>query len=193
MIIGLSGKIGSGKDTVADIIKKHYPLFINKSFAYKLKHIVAILTGTTIEENINRKGKTKYLEEWDMTLGQMQQKIGTECFRDTFNKNTWIIALLSEYNNVKDNWIVTDVRFPNELENIKIKDPNSIIIRINGDPLKIRNNNEKKDEKRDNNHPSETALDNYEHFDYIIENNGTLEELETKILNLPNQPFSKEK
>ena len=39
VIIGISGKIGSGKDTLADMIIKYDSQFTKKSFAYKLKMI----------------------------------------------------------------------------------------------------------------------------------------------------------
>ena len=200
MIIGISGKIGSGKDTLANIIIKHYPSFQTKSFAYKLKQIVAILTGTTIHENIDRDGKLRYMDEWNMTLGVMQQKIGTECFRDNFNSETWVIGLLCEYKNgkngknEKNNWIITDTRFTNEANSIRRYDKNSILIRIEGDPADVRKNS-----KRDKNHPSEISLDDYDDFDYRIKNDGSLIDLENKILeilhlnlNLPNKSLSKE-
>lgn len=88
------------------------------------------------------------------------------------------------------NWIITDVRFPNEAQ--AIKDRGGIVIRVNRFSeeqkialLKARAN-------RPNNaielalkeeHPSETALDNYE-FDHVVENNGSIEELVDKIKSL---------
>lgn len=60
-------------------------------------------------------------------------------------------------------WIITDVRFPNELE--RIKQYGGVIIRV-VDPRK---------EARDL-HASETALDNHQ-FEFNIRNDGTIEEL----------------
>jgi hypothetical protein len=63
------------------------------------------------------------------------------------------------------NWIITDVRFPNEAQ--AIVDRGGIMIRIN-----------RTDKSRINaDHPSETALDNWDGFNYIIDNNGTIEDL----------------
>jgi len=63
------------------------------------------------------------------------------------------------------NWIITDVRFPNEAK--AITDRNGINIRLQrGGDYDIDNNV----------HESETALDLYK-FDYVINNNGTIEEL----------------
>lgn len=90
MIIGISGKIGSGKDTIAKIIQwldwlkymeykaEDHPFdkmteipyvpqgWIVKKFAGKLKQMVALLIGCTIEdlEDINFKNK-ELGPEWD--------------------------------------------------------------------------------------------------------------------------------
>jgi hypothetical protein len=85
------------------------------------------------------------------------------------------------------NWIITDMRFPNELEAIKKR--NGISIRVNRDPIRdcnickygigcqlmfIECNGTDKGQTLQ--HPSETALDNAE-FDHILDNTGTIEQL----------------
>lgn len=70
----------------------------------------------------------------------------------------------------KSNWIITDMRFPNELNAVKQK--NGITIRVNRDNGTRAINT--------NPHESETALDNAT-FDYTIENDGTLDELIDKV------------
>ena len=85
------------------------------------------------------------------------------------------------------NWIITDVRFPNELQ--AIKDRDGIIIRVNRSikiPNEItetafgKNTSSKIVTINFNEHSSETALDNTE-FDYVIDNNSTIEELIKKV------------
>lgn len=82
------------------------------------------------------------------------------------------------------NWIITDVRFPNEAN--AIKERGGIIIRVNRNegckpcsmiPLYKCNECEYSTQSK---HPSETALDNYT-FDEVIDNNGTIEELIVKL------------
>ena len=143
-------------------------------------------------------------EEIVMTPRLMLQLLGTECGRDIIHPNIWVNALFAnhdkylefcmqnELSKLKDksmmggfspnrssfelpNWIITDVRFPNEAQ--AIKDRGGIVIRVNrydenGMPYKTLNN-----------HPSETALDNYK-FDEVIENNGSIEELIEKVKKL---------
>lgn len=201
-ILGISGYIGVGKDTVGNIIKK---LDIDsnwqiKKFANKLKQIATILTGIPSEMFEDQEFKKTYLgEEWTlktktdhtlikdgkatmaeiitkMTVRDMLQKLGTEAMRNGLHPDTWINALMCDYKKVKDkdeeysypNWIITDVRFPNEYDAIKSK--GGVIIRVN------RNESEKESIK----HVSETALDGYI-YDYVINNDSDINNLTSSI------------
>ena len=62
-----------------------------------------------------------------MTPRKMLQQVGTDLFRNQLHPNTWVNATFANYHD--NNWIITDVRFPNELE--AIKKHNGITIRIN--------------------------------------------------------------
>lgn len=168
MVIGISGKIGSGKDTFAELFITHVKCkygiqFENKKFAYNLKKIVSILTGVSMEEVLSREGKLKYLPEWGMTIGEMQQKVGTEAIRNNIHSDAWVLSLFGTYVEYKDFWIVTDVRFKNEAR--IIKENGGIIIRLNGDPL-----NSKSGDNRNMIHQSEIDLDDYDGFDYVYNN-----------------------
>ncbi len=82
------------------------------------------------------------------------------------------------------NWIITDVRFPNEAEAIKSK--GGIVIRVNRPCKECHGIGY---HKMDCNigryeHESERALDKYGHFDHIIENDGTIEDLLQKVKNI---------
>ena len=136
-----------------------------------------------------------------MTPRLMLQLLGTECGRQIIHPNIWVNALFADYkcpcNNCRPvecdslaNWIITDVRFPNEAQ--AIKDKGGIVIRVNrfSEEQKIallkvragRLNNSLELALKDA-HPSETALDNYK-FDEVIENNGSIEELIEKVKKL---------
>lgn len=121
-----------------------------------------------------------------LTPRLLLQLLGTECGRQIIHPNIWVNALMSEYKPSQllvskirrvglrispqkleeslPNWIITDTRFPNEAKAIKYR--KGILIRIN----RIQNNNIPP-------HESETAMDDYNHFDYTIHNHGSLENL----------------
>jgi hypothetical protein len=169
-IIGIAGKIGSGKDTLADFIIKELELQNKKTerrfFANLLKEMHKQLTGfggwTQEEKNV-------YLDEVGFTVGEGLQKIG-DGLRQLYHPLIWIISALR---NLPDDavTIVTDVRYPNEVD--YIKQAGGAVIRLEGDPAKIRENS-----KRDLNHSSEIALDDYRDWDVLYENNKGFTELE---------------
>lgn len=168
MVIGISGKIGSGKDAFAELfikymVEEHGQLFENKKFAYNLKKIVSVLAGVPMVDVLSREGKIKYLPEWGMTIGEMQQKIGTEAIRNNIHNDAWVLSLFGTYKVDKDFWVVTDVRFKNEAEIIKKR--GGIVIRLNGDP-----NNSRVGDDRNMSHQSEIDLDDYNGFDYVYDN-----------------------
>lgn len=148
------------------------------------------------DENINI-AHPPYIEkvEQRLTPRLLLQLLGTECGRKIIHPNIWVNFLMSEYkpiensNTVYPNWVITDVRFPNELRAIKEK--GGITIRVNRPKYAYESDLPEKSSplqhaergKELYNHPSEIALDNAE-FDYTIDNNGTIEELIEKIKNL---------
>ena len=160
-IIGISGKIGSGKSYTSRYIQNRLG-YERKSFGYNVKKIVSFLTGVSMKTILSRKAKANFLPEWNMTLGEMFQKVGTDCMRDNLHKDSWVISMFAKYT-PDQNWVIDDVRFQNEAD--YIKKLGGIIIRLEGDPNDIR-----KDDTRDPNHESETSLDNYDKFDIIWDN-----------------------
>ena len=178
------------KSTFNQIVFSQYVI---KKFADKLKTIVCLLIGCTREQLEDREFKEKELgEEWWYYKGRnnslipynqtskrstedlikptprlLLQLIGTDLFRKQLHPNTWVNASFANYLN--NAWIFTDVRFPNELEAIKKR--KGITIRVNRGLVERTGKMIQGPE-----HISETALDDAK-FDYVIENNGTIEEL----------------
>lgn len=135
----------------------------------------------------NKKLTTIEVKEEQMTPRLLLQLMGTECGRNIIHPNVWVNALMSKYKmsyvQHKDieyvehkqypNWIITDTRFPNELQ--AVKDRGGVSIRVNrgrtgGEILEDKNSE----------HPSETSLDTAT-FDYVIHNDGSIEELIEKV------------
>jgi hypothetical protein len=190
MIIGISGKIGSGKDTLSIVInyladksapdsfnRWEQPLeeytYKNKKYAENLKCMVCFLIGCNRIDLEDREFKEKELgEEWDgLTPRKILQLLGTEAGREIIHPNIWVNSLFADYT-TDSNWIITDVRFPNEAQ--AIKDRGGIVIRIERPGGESHCGGA---------HASETALDDYD-FDIVINNDGTIEELIDKVKQL---------
>mgnify|MGYP003142461270 FL=1 len=128
-----------------------------------------------------------------LTPRKLLQLLGTEAGRQVLHPNIWINALFADYvcddcgqqecpTDEEDtgqmihysfpSWIITDVRFSNEAK--AIKDRGGIMIRIERPEGESHCGGQ---------HASETALDNY-NFDYVIDNEGSIDELIEKIKQL---------
>ena len=177
----------------------HNSKFEQKAFAGKLKQIASILTGISehMFEDQEFK-KTDLANEWvyvkpgyparNMTVRELLQKLGTDAMRDNLHENVWVNALFADYKpkgnmigiypdpaSIKyvqeyPKWIITDTRFPNELEAVKQRE--GITIRVVRPQIETANFKSQ--------HPSETSLDSAE-FDYEIINDAGIPELIEKV------------
>jgi len=168
-LVGFAGKMGSGKNKAADILYaelyRRGIYFSQVAFATRLKETVSVLTGVAYEDTLTQDGKNRMCTVFGKTVGQMLQEIGT-LMRDLYGPDVWCNTLFDGYDPKEDMWIVTDVRFPNEVE--FIKRAGGVIIRMEGDPCSTRGGIDK---DRDTEHVSETALDGRDDlFDAIIVN-----------------------
>ena len=190
MIIALCGLQGSGKDTIGSYLINKYG-FRKLSFASVLKDIISIifvwdrkmLEGDTIE---SREWREQVDEWWSKKLGipnftprYALQFIGTDLFRTHFNSDIWVIAVekrLSQYINC----VITDCRFPNEIE--MLHSNGALVIKVTRKELpnwyKLYENGII--EKPENVHPSEYMWIKSK-FDNEIENNTSISDLESNI------------
>lgn len=167
IVIGLSGKIGAGKDALGEILLKEFYFLEQYAFANRLKETVAAMTNTKLDLLFTQEGKYIIPSGFKQSLGQLLQIVG-EMARNNIDKDIWVNCVLETNRKIR-HIVVTDVRHENEVHGIIKK--KGITLRTEGDPFLVRKNNYA---KRDLNHSTETALDNYK-FDIIIENNGTKE------------------
>jgi len=150
-----------------------------KKFAGKLKVIAEILSGVPKINFEDQEFKKQDMgPEWGMTYRDLLQRLGTEAMRNGLHENVWVNALFADYhfNIEKDeqmpNWLITDCRFPNELEAVKTHKGITIkVIRDSGNTIGTT-------------HASETALDDYTEWDYVVDNNGSIEDLKTQVFSI---------
>lgn len=192
MIIGISGKAGSGKDTAAKMLEVlyanpdiSYEDFVNKRyknfadilivhFADALKETAQVLFRLGEWETNTQEGKKTTINWIGKTVRELLQGIG-QGLRDAIDFDLWVKILFA---NTKgwSNYIIADVRYPNEIK--AIKERNGILLRIDRKGAGAGN------------HSSETALDDYKEWDVHIENNGSIEDLfETMKIFIKNYPI----
>lgn len=194
-IIGICGFIGSGKDTAADYLVNFHE-FRRDSFAATLKDAVAAVFGWDREL---LEGRTKQAREWreqidpwwanrldmpNLTPRWVLQWWGTEVCRKGFHDDIWIASLESRLRNSKDNIVISDCRFPNEI--CAIKKAGGTVVWVQRGELPswhvMAVNANKGDVvaaaklKQLGIHASETAWVGTD-FDQIIDNNSTIDQL----------------
>lgn len=151
----LSGKAKSGKNEVSKIIEKYYETkkCISLSYSYYLKDYIKRIIDWDGNENTKPRD---YL-----------QQVGIELIKNKIDSKLFIRRLIEDikvFSYFYDIIIITDARLVDEIEIPKKEFKNITTIRIKRDI----DNNLTTEQKR---HLTETGLDNYNNFDYIIENN----------------------
>ena len=202
MIIGICGFIGSGKDTIADYLVNFHE-FRRDSFAATLKDAVSQVFSWDREL---LEGRTKQAREWreqvdtwwaerlgipTLTPRWVLQYWGTEVLRRGFHDDIWIASLEARLRNSKDNIVISDCRFPNEI--LAIKNAGGKVIWVQrGDlpwwyDIAVRANQNNKDARQvlvsHNVHASETAWVGT-NFDATVDNNSSIEKLYSTLSNL---------
>lgn len=191
MIIGFVGTIGSGKGTAGEILAQRG--FFTESFAAPLKDMTSKLfgwnrrdlEGDTVESRKFREVK----DEWwsnrlsmDITPRLMLQTIGTECMREKIHPDFWIACLERRIKSDHD-YVITDVRFPNEIDSIHKMGGKIVEIQRGEQPewyVQACMYNNGDTHKKPEIHYSEWAWMGH-NIDYTITNNGTPKDLEEEI------------
>lgn len=180
MILGLLARRTYGKDTIADYLVKSYS-YKKVSIASPLKEACRVLFNFN-DDQLYGNSKETIDPNWGVAPRNIYQYLGTDIFRNDIEKiipgigdNFWINNIkiqyekaLKEDNNV--NFVIADVRFQNEVD---------IIHQLGGKVIKIERNlniNNTTDT-----HESEKNIDFISNYNFLIENNGSLDELYSKV------------
>lgn len=152
----ISGRARSGKTETAKIIENYYKekKCITISFAYYLKDYIKRITNWDGSENTKPR--------------ELLQNLGIELIKNKIDDRLLINRIMQDievFSYFYDIIIISDARLVDEIESIKEKYENAISIRINRDLLDNGLTNEQKE------HITETGLDDYNNFDYVINNN----------------------
>jgi hypothetical protein len=200
MIIGLVGFIGAGKGTVADLLVDRHD-FVKESYANSVKDACAtifgwnrsMLEGDTPGSRAWREQPDKW---WSEKFGHefsprlALQLMGTEAGRDVFHPDLWVHTTMRRCENAPyHNYVIADVRFPNEI---------NAIVKAGGKIIRVRRGPEPEwyDLARETNqgyHKQELFRNAYPeihysewawigaHYDIVMDNNCTLDELTVRV------------
>ena len=169
MLIAICGHKFSGKSTVARLLHNATGYEV-RSFATPLKKMVCALVGCTMDdlEDYDYKENTEvpehlwaYCANGKHTIRALMQGLGDLMRKE--NPDVFIECTL----NSKDDFLVSDCRFPNEAKAVKAR--GGIVIKV------VR-----PDAKAEDNHQSETRIDEIVP-DIIIENNSDLKALQGNV------------
>jgi hypothetical protein len=202
MIIGICGLIGAGKDTAADYLVNFHE-FRRDSFANTLKDAVAAVFGWDREL---LEGRTKEAREWReqvdpwwsnrlnmpaLTPRWVLQNWGTEVCRNAFHNDIWIASLENKLRRSRNNTVISDCRFYNEVAAIKNQGGRVIWIQRGIVPhwYSIAAQANRGDSaalrwlEQQDIHASEYSWAGTQ-FDHIVENNGTVASLYSQLNDL---------
>ena len=146
MLIGFSGKKGSGKSFFADYLVNN-KLFIKLSFASPLKEITKILFNLSDEDVKDPIKKELINPKFNASPRELMQWLGTDIMREEFNKrfnysgSIWIDSVKDKVKTLLDNnkdVVIDDVRFQNEVD--MIHSLGGIVINLHNDLDNTLNN-----------------------------------------------------
>ena len=197
MIIGICGLIGSGKDTIADYLVSSHG-FRQDSFSASLKDTLAAVFGWERNMLEGRTGSSRKWREqvdtwWATRLGiphltprWAMQNLGTEVIRQHFHQDIWTASVENKLRNIKDNIVISDCRFPNEVAAIQAAGGIVVCVKRGAAPewtdLAVADP-DMMSQLYPGVHASEYSWAGSK-FDYIIDNNESLDMLYSRIRDL---------
>lgn len=197
MIIGICGLINAGKDTVAEYLIQDHG-FRRDSFAASLKDAVSVVFGWDREllEGHTQQSRVwrEQVNSWwaqrlsipDLTPRWILQNWGTELFRRNFHEDIWVASIENKLRQRQDAVVISDCRFPNEVEALRSLGGRMVRVIRGPDPhwfSTAKNSPGLMPGLYPQIHASEwswAATD----FDHYIHNNGTLDQLRKSVNDL---------
>jgi hypothetical protein len=176
MIIGVIGKKTSGKTTFTNEICQHLSSFEEIAFATPLKNICKELFSLSDEQIHDPFLKEEIDIRWNLSPRQLFQNIGTELFRNCYDRDIWIKIAREKMRTIKPskNIIFSDIRQENELNFVRsLGNSETVII------VEIQRDVSSK--KLDHHDTENFNLQCPEKI--VFTNNGSLEDFKSKIEN----------
>lgn len=163
-LIGITGKAGSGKDTLADAIVLEFGA-VKYNFALPLKEGLNAIMGWSMEMWNDRVWKEREIRWLGKSPRQCAQTLGTEWGREEVHPELWVMLALHRFElhsqTSKVPFVIADVRFDNEARAIRRQGGVVIkVIRPDANPI--------------SEHVSEKGVSD-EHIDHVLVNDTSLQ------------------
>jgi hypothetical protein len=166
-LIGIAGKAGSGKDTVADYLGIDHG-FHKIAFADPLRLAAQSMFGVDRRHFIDRDLKESVHPDWGISPRRMLQLLGNDAVKPIFGPDIWIRRWSQSYNVVRhtDHVVVPDTRFDLEAEHVRAA--GGVILHVTRPGASL--------EGEAGQHSSEKGV-TFRHGDILLVNDGSLDEL----------------
>jgi len=162
MLIGVTGKAGSGKDTFAKYFIEQRDFF-RYSLADPIKRMVEAGFGLTPDVWDDREKKEQEIEWLGRSPRYLAQTLGTEWGRELVHHDLWLL-LAEQFSASYQRVIIPDVRFDNEAE--WIKEHGGYVVSVEARGMAVDNHK----------HASESGV-HPAYIDTTVKNTGTIEQL----------------
>lgn len=118
MLIGLAGAAGAGKGSVANFLVAKG--FTEIAFADPIYAAISGMTGISIAKLKDRSLKERPIQGIGKSPRELLQLFGTEFGRNMIRESVWIDIAMRRAAEVGCSVVITDVRFDNEADAIRI-------------------------------------------------------------------------
>lgn len=198
-ILGINGKAGSGKDTLAGILVEHG--YVGVALADEMKRFCGHVFGFTRDQLWGPSHLRDQMDpRWGISPRQALQTLGTDWGR-ALNKDVWIGRVLDVVSTIERNaflgydrvhgigvvehdrpfrrpaadcgFVVTDARFINEMA--LIRDLGGVLVRVRRDGAGLVGEAGEHESEREQDGIADVC------FDVLLDNNGTLAELRRRV------------
>lgn len=178
LIIGLSGYSRSGKNSAAEALVQYG--WRQAGFADKLREFLLAVdpvipgpygTGNLRLSRLIKDVGWEYAKDHYPEVRALLQRTGTDAGRKLLGSNVWVDALFRDEVSAPA-LVITDVRFPNEAQ--QVADRGGVTIRIERPGVGPAR------DRMGRVHESETALDDWV-FDHTLANDGSVRDLHLKL------------
>lgn len=127
-LIGITGKAGSGKDSVADYLRAHHGYW-KSAFADPLREAASRMFGVDPQHFTCRKLKEEVIPHWGMSPRRMLQLLGNDAVKPVFGDDIWIRRWKLAYACLGSDLVtVPDTRF--DLEANAIRDLGGTVVHL---------------------------------------------------------------